>query len=306
MKKSLNLFNFALVMFGLFLITSSSLAAELTAPNQEQQASTKRIQLSYVQLRDCIMDFADEYSQVIGQAADRLQKQNKDTSARIAIHSLKLSPCSSAFSIAVDPDPHAALLDMIVFVHLQSSVWESGLPKKYGPMASDFLDAQKQLVKDIDTVALKVLEPQQLEKLKTLVTNWLKEHPDQRYVSYIRFSDFSEVHEEVVEGKPSSLSLGALLSAFQLVNIDEASRSIDQARMIGERAIYLVQRMPTLLRWQSQMFIYEIAMMPETKDLMATSQAIREFPIRLTIAGFILLVTAFALALLYRIISKRI
>ena len=307
MKSSKALSTITAALLGIFLASYIALAAEMPALDQEQRpASGKKTQLSYVQLRDFVMDFADEYMQVIGQAADRLQRQNKDPNARIAIHSLKLFPCSSAFSIAVDPDPHAALLDMIVFVHMQSRVWETALPKKYGDKSADFLSSQKKLLTDIDTVALKVLKPDQLEKLKTLADDWLKEHADQRYVSYIRFSDFSEVQTENFEGKSGSVSLGAVLFNIQLGNVDEATRSMDQARMVGERALYIAQRMPALVRWQTQMLFYEIAATPETKDLLATSKAIREFPQRFTIAGLILLATAFVLALLYRIISKKL
>ncbi|MEI8345665.1 MAG: hypothetical protein WCG06_06295, partial [Candidatus Omnitrophota bacterium] len=70
--------------------------------------------------------------------------------------------------------------------------------------------------------------------------------------------------------------------------------------------LYLAQRMPTLLRWQTQMLFYEMAATPEIKNFTATSQAIRELPGQLTEAGYKLLLAAFLLALLYRILAKKL
>ena len=233
--------------------------------------------LSYVQLRSMLMDFADRYIQIIGQAADTLQKETHDPNTQVAIHSMKLFPCSAAFTIAIDPSPHVALLDMEVLVHLQGSVWKETAPKRFGDRASVVLDAQQTLEKDIDAIALKVLRPEQLEELKTLVEDWRKENPGQRYVSYIRLSDFTKMNQRRHK-KTSVLSVSGLLATLQIVNLDETTRSVDQARMVAERTLYLTQRMPTLLRWQSEMLFYETAATPEMKDLAATIEAMKGLP----------------------------
>ena len=97
---------------------------------------------------------------------------------------------------------------------------------------------------------------------------------------------------------PNLLSISGLLAAFQLVNLDETSRSVDQARMVAERALYLAQRMPLLLRWHAEMLFYEAS--SETK---MTSHVI------IWDAANALLVVAggiFLLAVLYRVLSKKI
>ncbi len=119
------------------------------------------------------------------------------------------------------------------------------------------------------------------------------------------------------KGGGPSLSIGTLLSVFQLVNIDEASRSMDQVRTTAEKGIFLAERMPTLLRWQTQMLFYELVSFPETKELIATSHTLRDTLDRAPVIGRRLiweavagmLVVAFAvffLAVLYKIISRRL
>jgi hypothetical protein len=287
----------------------------MAADGAEGTGSEKKEPLSYFQLRNSLMDFADRYMQMIGQAADTLQKENPEPDARAGILSAKLFSASAAFSIAADPSPQVALLNMEVLVRLQGSVWRETIPKKFGDKAAaPLLEVQKKLEEDIDSIALRALSPEKLEELKTLVEEWRKEHPDQRYVSYIRLSDLSEVHHGGPRAKmPNLLSISGLLSTFQLVNMDDTTRSVDQARMVAERALYLSQRMPTLIRWQSEMFFYELASTPETKNLMATAKALRDFPaemrglIRETLKACLVLAFAvFLLAVLYRVISKKI
>jgi len=275
------------------------------------EANIPKGPLSYTQLRNEIMDFADRYMQMIGQAADTLQRNSKDPDARAGIHSMKLFPVSAAFSIATDSSAQMALLDMVVLVHLQGMVWQETAPTRFDKDASILLDVQKDLQNEIDDIALRVMNQEQVSRLKTLVLEWHKAHPKQRYVSYIRFADFADMRQpDTAPGRsPNILSIGGLLSAFQLVNVDEASRSVDQARNTAERAIYLAERMPTLMRWQTEMLFYSLASSPESKSMVETSASLRTLPDRLGAALTRSLVTfalvIFGLALLYKFLVRK-
>ena len=272
--------------------------------------------MTYGQLRNLVMDFADKYMQMLGQAADTLQKKSGDPETRSGTHSLKLFPCSAAFSIAMDSNPHRALLDMVVLVHLQGDVWGTSLPERYHENAPAFMAVQRTLEDDVDQLALLVMTPEKLNELKALIEEWRKKHPDQRYVSYIRLANFEELaNGDDRPGRGPSLSIGTLLSVFQLVNIDEASQSMDSVRATAETAIYLAERMPTLIRWQSQMLFYELAASPESKNLLSTSQSLHETMDKLPVIGhrliweavlglIVVAMVVFFLAVLYRIIFK--
>ena len=190
-----------------------------------------------------------------------------------------------------------ALLNMEVLVHLQGSIWKEEASKKFGEKAAFLLKVQDELEKDIDAIALKVLTSEQLVELKTLVAEWRKEHPDQRYVSYIRFSDFSELNPRKHSKSTNLLSISGLLSALQVVNMDGATRSVDQARMVAERTIYLSQRIPTLLRWQTEMLFYGLV-----KD---ATREVRVLIWEWAAACLVILFAVFSLALLYKVIVRR-
>lgn len=258
---------------------SAAAAAKPEPPKAAPKKNGKTEPVTYTQLRTLIMNFADHYNQMVGQAADGLQKANDDPDMRAGIHSMKLFPCSAAFSIAIDPNPQLALLDMGILVYLQGSVWRDNLPKRYGEKAAGMIAAQDELEAAYGEIALRVLGADKLGELKALAQDWRRAHPDQRYVSYIRLSDFSDAGRQQWPGKgPNFLSIGGLLSVFQLVNMDETTRSVDEARMLGERGLYLAQRMPNLLRWQTQMLMYEMSATPETKSVMGAATAVREWP----------------------------
>ena len=300
MKSLLSKLGFLFIFSTLLLaLQPSASALELSLPGTKKTASTTdQPRLGYSQLRGFLMDFADRYMQMVGQAADTLQKENRDPNARVAIQSIKLFPCSAAFSIAIDANPRMALLNMEVLVHLQGSVWKEEAPAKFGAKAAGLLNVQKELENDIDAIALKTLTPEQLDQLKTLVAEWRTEHPNQRYVSYIRFSDFSEMSSRRRSKSSNPFSIAGLLSALQVVNMDEATRSVDQARMVAERTIYLSQRIPTLLRWQTEMLFYGLA-----KD---AAREVRGIIWEGTAACLVILLAIFLLALLYKSISRRI
>lgn len=263
--------------------------------------------LTYPQLRNELMDFADRYMQMVGQAADGLQRENRDPDARAGILSMKLFPVSAAFSIASDSSPQMALLDMFVMVNLQGHVWRKSLPARFKDNAAAMLAVQEKLEDDIEAIAVKALDEGQIVRLKRLVLEWHKANPDQRYVSYIRFTDFAEMRlPGERQGKGPSFSIGGLLSVFQLVNIDEASRSMDDARMVAERALYTTERLPTLLRWQSEMFFYQMAATPEAKTVLETNRSIQTLPERLTTGLLIVAVAVFILAVLYRAIARKL
>ena len=308
-------------------------ALELSLPGMGKTTpSESKTPLSFTQLRSFLMDFADRYMQMVGQAADTLQKENRDPDSRVAIQSIKLFSCSAAFSIAIDANPHMALLNMEVLVHLQGSIWRDEASKKFGEKAAFLLNVQKELEDDIDAIALKALTPEQLEELKALVAEWRAEHPDQRYVSYIRFSDFTGMRSNRHAKTPNLLSVSGLLSAFQFVNVDEATRSVDQARMVAERAIYLSQRIPSLLRWQTEMLFYQMAVTPETKNIMGAVQTLNNLPVLMAAerkaaieqlvkeavresrtiiwewakACLVIIFAVFLLTLLYKTLSRRI
>jgi hypothetical protein len=67
----------------------------------------------------------------------------------------------------------------------------------------------------------------------------------------------------------SPTSLFGLLFLDPMASMDPTTAAIEETRNTAERAMYYTQRMPTLLNWQMELFTYELAVQPETKQLLA-------------------------------------
>src|SRR5204862_277373 len=69
----------------------------------------------------------------------------------------------------------------------------------------------------------------------------------------------------------SPTSVFGLLFLDPMASMDPTTTAIDETRNTAERAMYYTQRMPTLLNWQVELLTYELAVQPETKQLLADS-----------------------------------
>jgi small-conductance mechanosensitive channel len=78
----------------------------------------------------------------------------------------------------------------------------------------------------------------------------------------------------------SGASLGGsvfdLLDLDPLSALDPATREIARTRHFAERALFLVQRMPTILRWQSELLATSVARLPEIQTALADTTRLTE------------------------------
>ena len=103
-----------------------------------------------------------------------------------------------------------------------------------------------------------------------MIDLWRTEHPNARAVSQVRFADFAAIVSRSGSEKQGSGSLFGLIGLDPLGNLDPAVREIEQTRQLAERAIYYLQRAPNLLDMQVERLVYQLAVMPETRQTLAS------------------------------------
>jgi len=117
----------------------------------------------------------------------------------------------------------------------------------------------------------KLLTESQSARLKEVIEEWRKQNPDVHFVAYIHFSDFAKSVGAPRAGEErSSGNLFSMLGLDPFTSLDPAVREIAQTRELAERAIYYMQRAPGLLDMQVEKLTYALAVMPETKSLIAS------------------------------------
>jgi hypothetical protein len=261
--------------------TQSSAAAAGREREAVQQADARAIQSD-------TMSFADRYTTAIADVYDQAQRNAKTPEARLTAQRYKILTALGAFGNAVDPNPLLGLMDMALMVTLAREVaadpWATEL---FGPDdAAAIQAALKTQEADIWNVAASHLSPDQIKELHQLAERWRREHPEQRYVSSARLTDFPESKSATggggraggggggLVGAGANLAGGVANSVFGIVKLDPftgldpAVRQVEESRLLAERMFYYFQRAPQLLSWQIDALYYQMLAQPEVKKLL--------------------------------------
>ena len=255
-------------MIALLLATtvfvSSPALAQRAAEAEEEQAT-----ISQAELHALTNGFADRYMTYVVSAAEQIEKNNPNMQQRRLAHRLKLIQVSAVYDIVTNPDPFTQLLDLTLVVSLQARKWidDDLADKWFGPRGKYLVSAMRQARSDIWKIASRVMRSSQLEQLDALILQWHRKHPDIELVSYVRFDDFAasrgkSIVAEVAEG-------GGFLAP-----VGEATKAVDEVRLLGERAFYLGKRMPFLLSWQLREAIGDALNSPDLAQISAMAPKI--------------------------------
>jgi hypothetical protein len=139
-------------------------------------------------------------------------------------------------------------MDMLVLCSLETWALEHhwagfGIPLEAG------LAGAKQLAKARDSLwaqAASHLKAPELARLRALIDAWIARHPDQGIVSFVRLSDFASDRNQLTLAERAEA--GGLLE-----ELTDVSVAVDDARLLGERALWYSSRYPYVLGQQVEM-----------------------------------------------------
>ena len=236
------------------------------------ESERRATRLQEVQLN--VMRYADEYGGRIRDPLAALNVQSSSAEERLAAQNWRISQTTAAYTIASGPKPIVNALDMIVLATLSRMAVEQQWQSDPSVPAQALLDAHRELERQAWSLVEGILDATKVDELRVLIEQWHELHPDVRAVSQIRFSDFtaavSRPHAEARGGG----SLFAFIGLDPLSNLDPAVRELEQTRQLAERAIYYLQRAPNLLDMQVERLVYQLAVMPEAKQTLASVERV--------------------------------
>ena len=157
------------------------------------------------------------------------------------------------YDIVTNADPFTQLLDLTLVVTLQSQKWidEDVAEEWFGDRAQFLIDASQKAREDIWKIAGRVMKPEQLEVLDYLIWDWRHRNPNVQVVSFVRFDDFASSRgKSVVADVKSGTGL--------LAPVTDALKSVDEVRLLTERAFYYGKRAPFLMNWQAEVAVDNI------------------------------------------------
>lgn len=225
-----------------------------------------------------VMRFADEYTARVAQAADDLSAKAATPDVRLMMLRWKLGQASSAYTDATGPNPVLNALDMLVLVSLSRMVVEDYLVgEALGDKASPLLETHRLMESNAWSMVGNVLKPAQQEQLRVTIQTWRQQNPKQRYVGPIRFREFvSAVGQTPTRASSGPGSIFSLLYLDPFAGMDPTTAAIEETRQTAERAVYYTQRMPTLLNWQTEVLVYQLAVQPESRQVLSNAQQLSQ------------------------------
>ena len=223
------------------------------APSMQLLGPDGKPRLTQAELAAMLRAACDKYVAVVNQAITEMIAATSDPRARVIAQRRRLGTASSVYAIAGTPNPEIGLLDLAVLVTVEREIIVRGdVQEAFGPLTTMLTNAYDKVDGDVWGLVRRVFTGDQVDELTDAIERWLTDNADLRDASFIRVDDFARLRSESTlsqVGRPGGLTM--------LAPINEATRAADDIRLLGERALFLVQRMPQIVRWQGELLVGE-------------------------------------------------
>jgi hypothetical protein len=221
--------------------------------------------------------FVDDSMSQTAQALDEYAHKVGTESARVEALKLKVVLGSMVVNIASGPNPNANLIDLVFGTWLtRKTIEDYWLRTTNGPAFQPWLEISGRLETNVWEIAASALKPAQVDELRETIRQWYAQNPDVRFGFLIRPHDFASLmrtSQSKVAGVNSVFNLAGL---DPMAGLDPAVREITRTRLFAERALFVLQRMPFLLRLQADLLAHEIVSQPEVKLALTNTTRLAE------------------------------
>lgn len=208
-----------------------------------------------LRLQSAVMSMADEWNAALGEANYAVESLGTPSlRERWMAQGLLRNGFGASLDIASGPNPAIAMMDMLVLSTLQTwtvqANWAgSGLSREGAALAVARMSRTRD---DLWKSAAAHFPEPDLRRLRGLIDAWIAAHPDQMLVSFVRLSDFA--------GSRNLLTLREREAAGGLLReLDDVTGAVDEARLLGERALWYAARYPYVIGQQAELTGYRMA-----------------------------------------------
>jgi sRNA-binding carbon storage regulator CsrA len=228
-----------------------------------------------VDVQEKLLRFADGFFVSMIVNADNL-RLGTNAPDPVKVLQWKIMIGSETCSIASGPNAIADVLDMTVFVSITrvglEDYWQS---KVYGESAQPMLEAWRRAETNIWLLASTLLKPAQQAELRQAIADWYRENPSAANGLSARALGFAaQVTKANSANASSASSFYNLLNIDPLSGLDPVTRQIAETRLFAERALFVTQKMPTLLRWQTELVTLNAVDTPAVRQMVTNSTEI--------------------------------
>jgi hypothetical protein len=219
--------------------------------------------------------FTDDFLARTIQALDECSERQGTDFEKAEVLRLKLISGSSLISVVSGPNPSANLLDLVsVTVLTRLSVQDYWMKTTNGAAFQPWLDASRVLETNVWSLAGRFLQPAQVDELRVGINQWYARTPEVRTAFFARPHEFASMVRTTKEKGANSVF--SLVNLDPTAGLDPAIREVTRTRLFAERAMFTMQRMPFLLRLQTELLAYELAAQPSVQVALSNSSQLSE------------------------------
>ena len=251
-----------------------------SAPTQAPGAAT-----NLEEVRSQVMSLSDSYIQTVNQSLDEMVAATTDPQKATWARGQRLATITVSMTNATGPNAVVGLLDMVVFATLKREAVEKyWLPNLLHEEGQKVVDAHRRGEEQAWAAARRVLSKGQCDQLQALIDQWRRDHPEQYYVGYTRFSDF-DAYRNLSPQSPEAKIPGSLFSLFYvdpLAGLDPVARELRSYRALTERMVYIISRLPIVAAYQVDLAVNTATGAPEVRRFVEANEKFVETTGRLT------------------------
>jgi hypothetical protein len=226
-----------------------------------------------IELQQRLLRFTDSFQTGLAASLERVRREGTKVDLKTILQ-WKLVLSQTAVTIASGANAQVNLLDMTVFVKLvRLAVEVRWRPDDVGPAGQTVQDVCRNADEEITKLSTTIMTAEQQQELQLALEEWHRNHPLPEEILSARTAGFAG--EVVAKSKSKAKSGGMFdfLSLDPLANLDPAVREITQTRLFAERALFVAERLPTILRWQAELLSVNMLELPAVTQLTgATTQ----------------------------------
>ncbi|MCA9285601.1 MAG: hypothetical protein KDA22_10315 [Phycisphaerales bacterium] len=226
----------ALHLLGEGCATTSSSTAAVQAERDRAVQQAIAVQTQVMALADA---YAEAYFRIV---FDVSKLPDPGPRGLIAARVLGAMGTASVFELASQSDPGRSLIDLMVFVRLQRNLLRSGDQSWASPAAIEvFLSNIDRMDERIWSEGERQLAPAQLDLLKRVIAQYREQNRERLFLGFMRVGveDLEQLGLESIYTDASAAGDGGLFAP-----VDRATEEIRQTRLLAERALFVVQRLP--------------------------------------------------------------
>jgi len=214
-------------------------------PPGQQSADQVRLQL---------LAFADLSMGEMERLGIAVEAKDPTPDSRAFVQGVRADVASTTLALALEPDPESALQDLMVSMAAKGVATQAKASPAVTASTVDDVQASLTLLeKEIWEIGSGLYSAAELEQLRQQVAQWWNESPEKASVGVVRIGDLPG-------GSNERLAKGLFAP------INEANRQIEETRLLGERFLFLAERLPTVAIWQAEATAWGAMAAPEARE----------------------------------------